>query len=692
MGVRLRWRIALLLLLLFGAGVGSSASAPDAGFIAGVWPLGLATGILMLTPRRQEPALLVLVLGVAVGSVALLAQPLDVALGFGLGVTLAAWTAARLLTTETDGVRSPAALRTDSDLRKWLVACVGSAFLGGLSLTLTAVVTGVGLPLLTGIGVAIALLAAQLIVTPFFLRLPSHRAVAPDAERISQWLVLVIATPLLLLSVAASGLIFLTIPVLAWGALRGSAREALGQLVWVVAFALGLSVFGRGPFPPDVTTFGVPDEIRGVLLSGYAITCAVIVVPLLMRVGEYISAAREAETERYLVNNIVDSARGVAIIVTDESGRVVRFNSGAERLLGYSEAEVVGRRPTFLQSDEAIAEKAIDLGVRADHVSVLLAMVGLPEGTQIRFRRKDGIERIHRTNVTLLTDAKGRPTGYLCTSEDMTDAVLTEEALRAALAAEQNAVERLRDIDTVKDTFVSTVSHELRTPITSILGYLELLSDGTLGGLDARQRDALGRVTTNSERLLSLINDLLTLSKVAETGVQVAATSFDLRDAVAEAFAVVGPMHAQRPRLTLDVVLPDDRVEVTGDRDMLERVVVNLLSNAVKFTLDGGSVHVVLEQRGREAFLQVRDNGIGIPEAEQNRLFSRFFRSSLAQGQAIPGSGLGLSITRSIVERHGGAISVTSAIARGTTVEVRLPLAVGNVKDSTSVGVCDKRR
>ncbi len=691
-GVRVRWRVALLLLLLLGAGVGAATSAPDAGFVAGVWPLGLATGILMLTPRRHEWVLLTLVLGIAVTSVALVAQPLDTAIGYGVGVTLAAWIAARMLTTDTGGVPDPAALRTDSDLRRWLVACVGSSFVGGLAVAITALVTDVGLPVLTGVGVWIAMSAAQLILTPFFLRLPEHGAVAPEGERIAQWIVLVVGAPPLLLSVAASGLIFLTIPVLAWGALRGSARESIGQLVGVVSVALALSAVGRGPFPPDVSTFGVPEEIRGVLLSGYAITCAVIVVPLMLRVGEYLGAAREAEAERYLVSNIVDSARGVAIIVTDELGRVTRFNSGAERLLGYREDEVLGRRPTFLQSEEAIAEKAADLGVRSDHVSVLLAMVGLAEGTHIKFRRKDGVERIHRTNVTLLTDARNRPTGYLCTSEDMTDAVTTEEALRAALAAEQQAVERLRDIDTVKDAFVSTVSHELRTPITSILGYLELLADGTLGGVDARQRDALSRVTTNSERLLALINDLLTLSKVAETGVQVVATSFDLRDAVAEACAVVGPMHSQRPRLGLDVVLPADPVEVHGDRDMLERVVVNLLSNAVKFTPDGGSVQVLLEQQGREGFLQVRDNGIGIPEAEQDRLFTRFFRSSLAQGQAIPGSGLGLSITRSIVERHGGAISVSSSTARGTTVEVRLPLAVGNVKDSTSVGVCDKER
>jgi hypothetical protein len=107
---------------------------------------------------------------------------------------------------------------------------------------------------------------------------------------------------------------------------------------------------------------------------------------------------------------------------------------------------------------------------------------------------------------------------------------------------------------------------------------------------------------------------------------------------------------------------------------MIERVVVNLVSNAVKFTPDGGSVRVHLQTEGDEAVIVVSDTGMGIPEDEQGRLFTRFFRSTLAQTRAIQGSGLGLSIARAIVEKHGGTISVRSALEAGTTFEVRLPL------------------
>ncbi len=127
-------------------------------------------------------------------------------------------------------------------------------------------------------------------------------------------------------------------------------------------------------------------------------------------------------------------------------------------------------------------------------------------------------------------------------------------------------------------------------------------------------------------------------------------------------------------RLEMRLDLPEDPVPFHGDRDLMERVVVNLVGNAVKFTPDDGAVAVELEVLGDFAELSVADTGIGIPIAEQSRLFTRFFRSELAQKNAIQGSGLGLSIARGIVEKHGGSVAVTSAVGEGTTFRVRLPV------------------
>jgi signal transduction histidine kinase len=275
--------------------------------------------------------------------------------------------------------------------------------------------------------------------------------------------------------------------------------------------------------------------------------------------------------------------------------------------------------------------------------------------------------------LTQLVDDRGLTIGYLSTSEDVTDRVDAQAALEEALDAERQAVDRLREVDAVKETFVSSVSHELRTPITSILGYLEMLEDGAYGGLNDAQDDAVRRVSANSARLLSLIDDLLTLSRVHEDGFGMSDRVFDLRTAVRSGYDVVVPAWTGRS-LDVRIGLPGEPVPFQGDREMIERVVVNLLGNAVKFTPDGGSVRVVLGRLGDEAVLTVRDTGMGIPVQEQDRLFTRFFRSTLAQRRAIQGSGLGLSIAKAMVEKHGGTISVRSATDQGTTFEVRLPV------------------
>jgi signal transduction histidine kinase len=190
-----------------------------------------------------------------------------------------------------------------------------------------------------------------------------------------------------------------------------------------------------------------------------------------------------------------------------------------------------------------------------------------------------------------------------------------------------------------------------------------------------RQADAVRRVSANSARLLRLIDDLLTLSRLEDDELVLATRALDLRALVRAGYDVVSPAWEGRD-LAVRLDLPADPVPFLGDRDMIERVVVNLVSNAVKFTPDGGLVRLGLEACGDHAVVEVSDSGIGIPHQEHHRIFSRFFRSSVAQQQAIPGSGLGLSIARTVVEKHGGRIELESAAGEGTTFRVRLPIVV----------------
>ncbi len=247
-------------------------------------------------------------------------------------------------------------------------------------------------------------------------------------------------------------------------------------------------------------------------------------------------------------------------------------------------------------------------------------------------------------------------------------AARTEAESVQRLLSEQN--DRLRELDRLKDEFVSLVSHELRTPLTSIRGYVELLlDDGET--LSADQRRFLEIVDRNSSRLLELVGDLLFLAQIEAGKLAIEIGTVDLNRVVEECVETSSPAAGARAIELTARLAPLPRIQ--GDQARLAQVLDNLVSNAIKFTPRGGRVEVRLSQENGSAVLEVEDSGLGIPEAEQAQLFERFFRSSTATAQAIPGTGLGLTITKAIVDRHGGLIEVESAKDLGTTVRVRLP-------------------
>ncbi len=247
------------------------------------------------------------------------------------------------------------------------------------------------------------------------------------------------------------------------------------------------------------------------------------------------------------------------------------------------------------------------------------------------------------------------------------------EALqRQLLVREREVVERLTQLDSDKNDFVSSVSHELRTPVTSMLGYLEMLGDGDAGPLNDEQMRMLEVVGRNSRRLMSRIEDLLTVSGIEAGKLRLAASPLSIPEMIESAVAAVGPAMAGR-RLTVTVDVADDATTITADPEKLDRVLINLLSNAVKFTPDGGRITVTVTRRRDTIVLVVADTGVGIPVDEQARVFERFFRSSLAQEMAVAGTGLGLVIVKGIVELHGGTVALRSVPGVGTEVTITLP-------------------
>lgn len=240
-----------------------------------------------------------------------------------------------------------------------------------------------------------------------------------------------------------------------------------------------------------------------------------------------------------------------------------------------------------------------------------------------------------------------------------------------ARAVEGRIQNELRTLDTAKDDFVSNVSHELRTPLTTISGYLEMVAEEFEGQLQPRHERMLEATRRNVTRLKMLIDDLLALSKAEGRAEEM--EPVDLALLVREVVTDVR-ITAARRAIRIDVDMPDGVVPVLADRAMLHRAFLNVLSNAVKFSHEGGQVEVGLTTSGRQVQVSVTDHGIGIPSAEIDRLGTRFFRASNAVTNEIAGTGLGLRITQTIVDRHAGDLVIESREGAGTTVSVRLRL------------------
>ena len=234
----------------------------------------------------------------------------------------------------------------------------------------------------------------------------------------------------------------------------------------------------------------------------------------------------------------------------------------------------------------------------------------------------------------------------------------------------RQVVVELKAAQQIKDDFISLVSHELRTPLTSIRGYTELLLEEKLA---EEQLGFLNAIDRNCGRLLSVVEDLLLVAQLQAGRFELVVGDFVLNDVVDFAAEAAQPLAASR-HIGLKIAA-EPGLAMSGDAPRLGQVLDNLISNALKYTPDGGNVSLTATLSGVNAVIEVADSGIGIPEAEQEQIFNRFFRTSNAQLAGIPGTGLGLVVTRGIIEAHGGTLGFESTEDIGTTFRIVLPIA-----------------
>lgn len=355
-------------------------------------------------------------------------------------------------------------------------------------------------------------------------------------------------------------------------------------------------------------------------------------------------------------------------IIRDPDGTIRYASPAAERVLGYRPEELVGRnRAEFLHPDDSAA-------IVAD-IAAIHAQPGVHETIAYRVRHRDGSwRRVEGTATNLLDEPSVR--GIVINMRDVTERALAEAERDRLLRREQEARAQAEETARLREEFLSIASHELKTPITTVKGNAELLArqlanpSPDRAGLDR----AMARLRQQVARLELLVNDLLDVSRIHQGRLELRPEPADLvaiAQQVVERFAA---MPEQSPRHTLRLDAPASLPGV-WDSDRLDQVLTNLVSNALKYSPGGGEVRLALRRDGDHAEIAVSDQGIGIAPDERAALFAPFTRGTAAS-RIAEGTGLGLTIAAMIVERHGGAIAVESVPGAGTTVTVRLPLAL----------------
>jgi len=339
-------------------------------------------------------------------------------------------------------------------------------------------------------------------------------------------------------------------------------------------------------------------------------------------------------------------------------------------LLGMLEQDIEGMRnsvwPDLLRAHDQAAAR--------HRFAPMLA--GITTGTAVQVRAATGSGKWLwlQLTATSIPDSSGRPEHLLVMIEDVTTVRETSDKLAEALESQRSANANLEKIDRTKTEFLSIVSHEFRTALTGIQGFSELIRDGGLEPDEVRAYG--GYIFNDADRINRLIGDMLDLDRMESGRMSIRTGDVDINEVLSETIARSGTaVTSVEFKADLDPRLPI----VQGDRDRLIQVVSNLVNNAVKYSPDGGTV--TLASRAEEGFalISVTDTGLGIPADEIGHVFERFRRVRSGAAQSIPGTGLGLTIVKQIVEMHGGKIWVESAVGHGSAFHFTIPLAVENL-------------
>ena len=358
-----------------------------------------------------------------------------------------------------------------------------------------------------------------------------------------------------------------------------------------------------------------------------------------------------ASAERFQL--LVESVKDYAIFILDPGGRVTTWNEGARRINGYDADEVIGSHfSIFFRRED----------VEAGKPERELAMAGetgrfQDEGWRVR---KDGSRFFASVVLTALRDPSGRLTGYAKVTRDIT--------------ASQLERQRLLDLERSKSAFLNLVAHELRSPLTVLRGYLSMYrasSADVRRDLEERSLPALEAKTIEMSRL---VDQMVEVARLEEGSLRMRADRVDLVPLTEETVELARALE-ERPEHRLHFEPYPHELNVVGDPERIQMILSNLLSNAIKYSPAGGDVTIAMDQSENLARVSVTDHGVGIPLAEQVRLFSRFMRVEQTNYEHVPGTGMGLYLSRELARRQGGDLILQWSGPGGSSFALLMPLA-----------------
>ncbi len=342
------------------------------------------------------------------------------------------------------------------------------------------------------------------------------------------------------------------------------------------------------------------------------------------------------------------------LVIRDARFKIVKVNQAWEKVLGYRAEELEGQPMlSFIHPDDVAASHS-----QMQRIETERDVTGIIN----RYRCRDGSYRY--------LEWRARQEGELVygIARDVTERLAIEREMAEAKAAVEAA-------SRAKSAFLANMSHELRTPLNAILGFSEIIRDSVLGDAPSawtKYREYAGSVHASGAHLLSLISEVLDLSKIESGGHRLHIERFDMQSVIQDSLMLVKPQ-AERAKVSILPVDVGGDVLVDADMRAIKQVIVNLLANAVKFTPGGGEIKVCCHEEGGAVHVKIRDSGIGIAQELQESVFEAFHQGDAKLARQYGGTGLGLSVCRRLVEMHGGRIWLESTPNLGTTVFFHFP-------------------